>query len=104
MVARRILESSPVTLTSANHPENAQEPEGERQPTVSLASLVGLGALSSVLGMTIGSAALSTAFKSDNGWEVICLIPMVATAAGFMGGWAGAFFHMIRFDHSEKGS
>jgi hypothetical protein len=92
----------PLRLTQENHPENAPEGDTEQQPTISLASAVGIGALSSLVGMTIGAAALSTAFQSQNRWEVIFLLPMVGTAACMLGGWVGAFFHMIRSDMSKK--
>lgn len=54
--------------------------------------------------MTIGTAALSTALQSENRWEAIFLIPLVATTASLLGGWVGAFFYMIRSDASQKES
>lgn len=100
MVARTIPAETPITLTQENHPENAELKE--KPTTVTLASTVGIGALCSLVGMTIGCAALSTAFKSDNGMEVVFLLPMVATAASLLGGWVGAFFHMVRSDAMKK--
>jgi len=101
MVARLMPAETPVKITPENHPENLPESTKEKETTVSLASTVGIGALCSLLGMTVGSAALSTAMLSDNRWEVITLIPMVGTAAAFLGGWVGAFFYMVRSDHSK---
>jgi len=102
MVARTIPAAAPLRLTQENHPENAPGEDAEKQPTFTLASVVGLGALSSLIGMTIGAAALSTAFQSQSRWEAISLLPMVGTAACILGGWIGAFFHMIRSDPSKK--
>jgi len=101
MVARLLPTPNPRTLTQENHPENAPEETPEKDPTFGLASVVGLGALCSLVGMTIGAAALSTAFRSENAWEPITLIPLVGTAACLLGGWVGAFFHMIRSEGSK---
>jgi hypothetical protein len=103
MVARLTPAQIPVTLTQENHPENQIQAETEKQPTLSLASAVGIGALCSLVGMTLGSAALSTAFQADTKWEVIFLLPLVGTAVSLLGGWIGAFFHMIRADAGKKG-
>jgi len=103
MVARLMPTETPVTLTQENHPENRVDVETEPQPTLSLASAVGIGALCSLVGMTLGSAALSTAFQADTKWEVIFLLPLVATAVSLLGGWMGAFFHMVRSDADKKG-
>lgn len=101
MVARLLPSETSRTLTQENHPENAPEPGTEKESKFSLASIVGLGVLCSLIGMAIGAAALSTAFKSENWWEPITLIPLVAAAAGILGGWVGAFFHMIRSEPSK---
>jgi len=102
MVSRLMETENPRILTAQNHPENAIEPETEKQPTVSLASTVGIGALCSLVGMTIGSAALSTSFQTGTQAEVACLIPLVATLVSFVGGCVGAFFYMIRSDSAAK--
>lgn len=102
MVARLMPAQTPVTLTQENHPENRVEPETEKQPTLTLGSAVGIGALCSLIGMTLGSAALSTAFQADTVWEVIFLLPLVGTAVCLLGGWIGAFFHMVRSDAAQK--
>ena len=99
MVARTMPAETPLKLTQENHPEN--EELKEKPTTVTLASTIGIGALCSLVGMTIGSAALSTAFQSDRTTEVVFLIPMVATAASLLGGWVGAFFYMVRSDSSK---
>jgi len=97
MVSRLMPPDLAVTLTRENHPENAPPQTIEEKPTtLTLASAVGIGALCSLVGMTIGTAALSTAMLSDSRWELICLLPMVATAVALLGGWVGAFFHMVR--------
>jgi hypothetical protein len=103
MVARSIPTGTPFTLTRENHPENISEPQ-EKPATVKLGHTVFIGALCGVLGMTIGTAALSTALQSDNRWETIFLIPLVATTVSLLGGWVGAFFYMIRSDASQKES
>jgi hypothetical protein len=46
--------------------------------------------------MTLGSAALCTSFQIGTRLEVACLIPLVGTLVCIVGGWMGAFFHMIR--------
>jgi|SRR6185503_7463065 len=102
MVARLAPEKEPLKLTQENHPENAEPVE--KLPTVSLASTVGIGALCSLGGMTLGSAALSTAFQADGPWEVISLIPLVATLVCLLGGWMGAFFWMCREESSKRES
>lgn len=101
MVARTIPTQTPITLTQENHPENIVEPV-EKPTTVKLGHTVFLGILCGLVGMTIGTAALSTALLSDNRWEMIFLIPLVATTVSLAGGWVGAFFHMIRSDASQK--
>jgi hypothetical protein len=101
MVARTIPAETPITLTRENHPENAVEAE-EKPTTVTLASTVFIGALCSLVGMTIGSAALSTAFQTSTFWEVVSMIPLVAATVALIGGWMGAFFHMVRTDMSKK--
>ena len=102
MVARMIPAPAqePITLTSENHPENAV-PE-ETQPTLTLASSIGICALSALGGMTLGSAALSTAFLMDAPWHVACLIPLVSMLVCIAGGWIGAFFWMCREEASRK--
>jgi hypothetical protein len=102
MVARTNPAEASLRLTQENHPENAPHADVEEQPTSSLLSAIGIGALCSLIGMAIGSAALSTAFLSDNRWEAITLLPMVGTAVCILGGWVGAFVHMIRSDSSSK--
>jgi H+/Cl- antiporter ClcA len=101
MVARLLPTQTPRTLNRENHPENAPEPGTAKEPVFSLASIVGLGALCGLVGMALGAAALSTAFKSDNPWEPITLIPLVGTVVCILGGWIGAFFHMIRSEPSK---
>ena len=101
MVARTIPSETPITLTRENHPENIVEPV-EKPTTVKLGHTVGIGVLCSLVGMTLGTAALSTALQSDNRWETIFLIPMVATTVSLLGGWVGAFFYMLRSDASQK--
>ena len=81
-------------VTRENHPENRQEPE--KLPTVSLAATVGIGALCSLVGMIFGAAAMSTSFMADNSFEVLSMIPLVATLASLIGGWMAAFFWMCR--------
>jgi hypothetical protein len=102
MIARSNPAQTSLRLTQENHPENTPRQVEEKQPTITLASAVGIGALSSLIGMTIGAAALSTAFQSASRWEAISLLPLVGTAACILGGWIGAFFHMIRSDMSKK--
>jgi hypothetical protein len=100
MVARTTPAETPITLTQENHPENAELKE--KPTTITLASSVGIGVLCSLVGMTIGSAALSTAQQSSSPTEVLFLIPLVATTASILGGWVGAFFFMIRSDSTKK--
>lgn len=102
MVARLRPEELRVTLTQENHPENVEAEKPEARPAITLASAVGLGALCSLIGMIVGSAALSTAFQSESRWEAITLLPLVGTLACILGGWLGAFFHMIRTDSPGK--
>lgn len=102
MVARTTPTETPVTLTRENHPENAVEPQEEKPTTVTLASTVCIGALCSLIGMTIGSAALSTSFQLSTFWEIVSIIPLVAATASLIGGWVGAFFYMVRSDASQK--
>jgi len=102
MITRSEPAQTPLRLTQENHPENAPREDAEKLPTMTLASAVGIGALSSLIGMTIGAAALSTAFQSPSRWEAITLLPMVGTAVCILGGWVGAFFQMIRSDMSKK--
>ena len=89
----------PFRLTQENHPENA--PIQEKQPTVTLFSMVALSALSGLVGMTFGGAALSSCFESEGPGEVVSMIPLVATLVCILGGWLGAFFWMIR-QESQK--
>lgn len=102
MVARLVTTETPLKLTQENHPENEPIASEEVQPKASLAFTVGLGVLCGLVGMTVGSAALSTSFQSDSRWETLTLIPMVATLVSFLGGWIGAFCYMIRSDGSKK--
>lgn len=102
MVSRLLPREVPVTITPENHPENAPAVIEEKPTTITLASAVGIGALCSLVGMTIGTAALSTAMLSDSRWELICLLPMVCTAVALLGGWVGAFFYMVRSDNSKN--
>ena len=100
MVARLAPMHESLKLTQENHPENAAPQE--KLPTVSLASTVLIGALCSLAGMTLGSAALSTAFMADGPWEVVTLIPLVATLVCLTGGWMGAFFWMCRDEATHR--
>jgi len=86
-------------LTQSNHPENvgAEAPP----PRVSLGAAVGIAAFSSLVGMTFGSAALSTAFLAETRAELYSVLPMIATAVCFLGGWMGAFFYMCREEASK---
>ncbi len=102
MVARLVTTETPLKLTQENHPENESIAAEEVQPKASLAFTVGLGVLCGLVGMTVGSAALSTAFQSDSRWEVLTLIPLVATLVSILGGWIGAFCHMILSEASKK--
>lgn len=103
MVARLTSTQPVLKLTPENHPENAPAlPETEPQPTFSLASTIGLGSLCALVGMTIGSMALSTAFLSENKLEVLFLLPLVGLAVSILGGWVGAFAHMVRSDSQRK--
>ena len=90
---------APLKLTQENHPENA--PAAEKQPTVSLFSMIALSALSGLVGMTFGGAALSSCFQGEGPGEVVSMIPLVATLVCILSGWLGAFFWMIR-DESQK--
>jgi hypothetical protein len=99
MVARTF-ETKPVQITRENHPEN--QPEPVKLPTVSLGATVGIGALCSLVGMIFGSAGLSTSFMADNAFEVLTMIPLVATLAALIGGWVGGFFWMCREESSKK--
>jgi flagellar basal body-associated protein FliL len=101
MVARLMPTQEPLKLTQENHPENAK-PE-EKLPTVSLASTICIGALCSLAGMTLGSAALSSTFLADGPWNTISMIPLVATLVSLIGGWMGAFFWMFRDEAAKKG-
>jgi hypothetical protein len=94
MAERTTPTQTPFVLNQENHPENAEL--REKPTTVSLASTIFLGVLCSLIGMTIGSAALSTSFQSENRWEALTMVPLVATTASLLGGWVGAFFFMIR--------
>ena len=99
MVVRLTATREPLRLTQDNHPENAARPA--KGPMVSLASMIGISALCGLVGMTFGSAALSTAFKSDTAGEVLSLIPLIATGTCILSGWVGAFYWMIR-DESQR--
>jgi len=101
MVARM---QEQLKLTQENHPENAVEEPREKAPTVSLGSMVAISALCGLVGMTFGSAALSTAFMADTAVEVYSMIPLVATGAVFLCGWVGAFFWMCREEAAKRGS
>lgn len=100
MVARLAPEKELLRLTQENHPENAKPPE--KLPTLSLGSAVWIGALSSLGGMTLGSAALSSTFLADGPWNMISMIPLVATLVCLLGGWMGAMFWMCREESSRK--
>jgi hypothetical protein len=100
MMARVTFDHEPVTLTRENHPEN--QPEPAKLPTVSLAATVGIGALCSLVGMIFGSAGLSTCFMADTAWEVLSMVPLVATLAALIGGWVAAFFWMCREEASKN--
>lgn len=98
MVARLTPPPVPVKLTQENHPENAAEP-AEPLPTVSLFSMVAIGALCGVTGMAFGTAALSSAIAFGGPLHVLSLIPLVVGLVAFLTGWVGAFFWMCR-EHS----
>jgi hypothetical protein len=100
MMSRLTFEHEPLVVTRENHPEN-QQPETAKPPTVSLAATVGIGALCSLVGMIFGAAAMSTSFMADNSFEVLSMIPLVATLASLIGGWMAAFFWMCR-EASQK--
>jgi hypothetical protein len=93
MVAR--LTPAPVKLTQENHPENAVEP-AEKHPTVSLPAMIGFGALSGVIGMAFGSAALSSILAFDEPGHLLSMLPLVLALVAFLNGWVGAFFWMCR--------
>jgi len=99
MVAR--LTPPPVKLTQENHPENFVEPK-ETLPPVSLAAMVGFGAVSGVIGMAFGSAVLSSALAFDKPGHVASLIPLAVTVVAFLSGWAGAFFWMIQDEKKNQ--
>ncbi len=99
-MSRLTFEHEPVQVTRENHPENQQETQ--KLPTVSLAATVGIGALCSLVGMIFGAAAMSTSFMADNSFEVLSMIPLVATLASLIGGWMAAFFWMCREATSNK--
>lgn len=96
MVARLLTSETPVKITQENHPENAPKAPAEKPTTFSIAAAVSMGALCSLVGMTIGAAAFSTLQQTGTVWELICMIPLIATLCCFMGGWVGGFFHLIR--------
>jgi len=95
MMSRLTFEHEPVQVTQENHPENQREPQ-EKLPTVSLAATVGIGALCSLVGMIFGAAAMSTSFMADTNFEVLSMIPLVATLAALIGGWVAGFFWMCQ--------
>lgn len=97
MVARL---QEPLKLTQENHPENAKPKEP--LPTMSLPSVIGIGALCSLGGMALGSAALSSTFMADGPWNTISMIPLVAMLVALLGGWMGAFFWMCREETSKR--
>lgn len=101
MLARLSTTQEPLRLTEENHPENAAQPA--KMPTVSLASMIGISALCGLVGMTFGSAALSSAFQADTAWDVVCLLPLVVAGTCFLSGWMGAFFWMCRDESSHRG-
>ena len=88
-------------LTRENHPENAIPP-APKAPTVSLASMVGISALCGVVGMTFGTACLSTSMQADTMWEVVCLLPLAIAAVCILSGWVGAFFWMCREEKEAR--
>lgn len=100
MVARLEMPQPSVKLTQANHPENAGM--AEKRPAMSLPSTIGICALTGLLGMTIGSAAFSTAFGTDNPGTVLYMIPLVTGLVALLGGWVGAFFYMCREEADKK--
>lgn len=88
------LTKEPLRLTRENHPENRIE--AESQPTVTLGSMVGICALSGVLGMIFGTASLSSMRLDDSPWGMTGILPLVALAVSILSGWLGAFFWMCR--------
>lgn len=92
MVARLLQE--PLKLTQENHPENAVP--AEKQPTVGLGGMVGIGVLCSLAGMVLGSAALSTSFMAQGPAEVLSVALLIALAVSLLGGWIGAIYWMCR--------
>lgn len=101
MVARLNPPPATLALTRENHPENAVEP-AEPQPTVSLCSMVCIGALCGVTGMAFGTAALSSSLAAGEPLHVASLLPLVITLVAFLTGWVGAFFWMCREDASKR--
>lgn len=102
MVARLMPTETPLKLTQENHPENAPPTPVEKPPRFTVASTVALGALCSVVGMTIGSAAFSTSQQIGDRFEVACMVPLVATLCAILGGWVAGFFHMIRSESAHR--
>ena len=95
MEARMIQTREYVKLTQENHPENAV-PATPKLPTVGLGAMIAISSFCGLIGMIFGAGMLSTAFLADGKGEVVCLIPLVATAVMFLTGWVGAFFWMCR--------
>ena len=101
IMAAPVMEPRPLfKLTQENHPENA--PEAPKDPTVSLWSIIAISALSGVVGMTFGTAALSSAMAADGPGEVVSLLPLVVTGVCILSGWLGAFFWMVREEASKR--
>jgi len=100
MVVRWMPTQEPMKLTQENHPENAKPKE--KNPGMSLAYVVGIGALCSLGGMTLGSAALSSTFMAEGRGELVSMIPLVALLVSLLGGWMGAFFWMCREEEESS--
>src|SRR5688572_22056552 len=101
MVAR--VTQAPVKLTQENHPENVvEQAQAEKQPTVSLPAMIGMGALCGVIGMAFGTGALSSILASGEPWQLVSMIPLVIALVAFLNGWAGAFFWMCREEAEKK--
>lgn len=93
-------ERAHLRLTQENHPENIQTVP--KAPRVGLASMITISALSGLVGMTFGSAALSSCFMAPGPGEVLSMIPLVTLGVILLTGWVGAFFWMGRDEADSK--
>ena len=88
-------------ISTRNHPENAPPAEA-RSAGPGLGAIIALCAFCGLIGMTVGTAALSTAMLAEGWGELFSSVPIIAAAVAILTGWTGAVFCMIREDRENE--